>query len=508
METATVRIKRTDSMAERDVPAETGSLLSQVLQREGTGFALPCAGQGRCGKCKVRASGNLSEPDEGEKRLLSGQELSEGIRLACRTRVEGSCEVWLSGTGEAVILQEGRDVRIPEGEEPMFRKLGAAVDIGTTTIAAGLYDRSGQIARAGRVNPQLGFGADVISRIEKSLEGEGDALALAVREGIGELLEEMCVRSGQKTSEIDALVITGNTAMLYLLTGRNPESLSRAPFLADWLGDEIRRGAEWNLPCPEAKIYLPPCIGAFTGADLVTAILASGLCETQETKLLADIGTNGEIALWKDGVLYCCSTAAGPAFEGTGLSMGMPGKEGAISHVRLEDGELRIEVIGKNEPKGICGSGVIDAVSCLLAQGRLDETGYLEEEEVLLAGTVRINQEDIRKVQLAKSAICAGIKTLLHRAGLEADGLQELLVAGGFGSFLTLSNALRVGLLPQMPEEKITVCGNAALQGAAAILCGGKLAERAKRMAEEARLVDLTADVFFQDCYINEMFFE
>ena len=498
-----------------------GECLGDILLRQG-GISMPCAGNGRCGKCRVRIQGEVSEPDETERRLLSEEDRRKGIRLACRVRILGRCraelqerkdvEVLLGGSSPGCGEADGKEDGKKEGQNlpvrPMFRHYGAAVDVGTTTLAAVLYDKSGELARAGAENPQTAFGADVISRIGKSLAGEGKLLADSLREGIRKLLQKLSEKSGICVEELDALVITGNTAMLYLLTQRNPDALSHAPFEADWLGNEWLCGKDLGLPCEGARIYLPPCISAFVGADITAAILASGLCGKGSGRMLADIGTNGEIALWKDGKLTCCSTAAGPAFEGAGLSMGMRGEEGAISHVFRIDGQMRAEVIGDTVPVGICGSGVIDAASCLLESGQMDETGYLEDGDAVIAGDVKLTQQDIRMVQLAKSAVCAGMKTMLHYAGMKTEDLKELLVAGGVGNYLRLDSAVKIGLILPLPESRITVCGNAALQGACMLLLDETKKGEAERLAACAHTVSLAADPYFQDCYMEGMLFE
>ena len=510
-------------------PAQTGVCLGDILRGQGE-IDMPCAGNGRCGKCRVRVSGEVSGPDETERRLLSEEEIRNGIRLACRVRVLGPCRAELAERREAEILLDGgsRDRAEAEkrkagesaemdrtkkrGTDPsrraLFRRYGAAVDVGTTTLAAVLYGENGELARSGAENPQTAFGADVISRIGKSLSGEGKLLAGSVRDGIGKLLLKLSGKAGIPVRELDALVITGNTAMLYLLTQRDPDALSHAPFEADWLGNEWLSGKDLGLPCEEAKVYLPPCISAFVGADITTAILASGLCRKGSGRMLADIGTNGEIALWKDGKLTCCSTAAGPAFEGAGLSMGMRGEEGAVSHVCLKNGQMHAEVIGNAAPAGICGSGVIDAVRCLLESGQMDETGYLEDGDAVIAGDVKLTQQDIRMVELAKSAVCAGMKTMLHCAGMKTEDLKELLVAGGFGNYLRLDSAVKIGLILPLPENRITVCGNAALQGACLLLQDETLRGEAERLAACAHTVSLAADPYFQECYMEGMLFE
>ena len=295
--------------------------------------------------------------------------------------------------------------------------------------------------------------------------------------------------------------------MLYFFTGRDPSALSHAPFAADWLAGEWLTAEQLGLPGLQARAWLPPCASAFVGADITTAMLSVRTEKPGNDRLLVDIGTNGEIVLWRQEGIFCCSTAAGPAFEGAGLKMGMQGTDGAVAHVRVTENGLAAEVIGDKEPIGICGSGVIDAVSCLLQTEDLDETGYLEHEEAVIAGEVRLFQEDIRKVQLAKSAICAGIKTMLHRAGMQPSELQELLVAGGFGSFIHLENAIAIGLLPEVELEKITVTGNAALMGAAMLLLDKEKLPEAERLAAAAQTVDLASDAFFKESYMEGMLF-
>ena len=488
---------------EKQVPS--GELLSKILQ-ENSNFKMPCAGRGHCGKCKIYAVGQLSAPDSVEKRLLAQEELENGIRLACRTRVQGNAEIrWIRQESAQILLGK----QAAAGGTPLFRTLGVAIDIGTTTLAAQLYDEKGLAAQAGCDNPQSVFGADVISRIGRSVAGESHQLAMSVRQGINSLLTRLCRESGYEPAQIDTIVVTGNTAMLYLLTERNTECLSHAPFEADWLAGEWIKGEELDLVCGQADVFLPPCISAFVGADITTALLAVDILQGKSKRLLVDIGTNGEIALWNQGTLLCCATAAGPAFEGAGLCMGMQGEKGAISHVTCDASgkTFQIEVIGGGAPVGICGSGVIDAVHCLVKSGRLEDTGYLEEEVALIGGNVSMTQEDIRKVQLAKSAICAGIKALLQKAGLAMEQLDELLVAGGFGSFLNLESARGIGLLPKEEPKETIVYGNAALSGAAKLLREGACVKAVVQIAACANALNLAEDAFFAERYMEDMFF-
>ena len=316
--------------------AQMGALLSSVILPHHA-LEMPCAGYGRCGKCRVVAHGALSALSDAEREHLSPQDISRGVRLACCARVEGDCTVTLEGAAASQIRLAGE---MPDFvHDPIFSVCGAAVDIGTTTLASCLYGPDGTLlAQASAPNPQAGWGADVISRIEAALHGSGDALAASVRAGVRALVLEMAASAHISAEAVDALVITGNTAMLYLLTQTDPDCLSHAPFAASRLFGETLAAGELGLPCPHAQVYLPRCMSAFVGADITTALLASGICSKPDTRMLVDIGTNGEIALWHRGQLSCCSTAAGPAFEGAGLSMGMAGKTGAVDHVRVQDG--------------------------------------------------------------------------------------------------------------------------------------------------------------------------
>lgn len=357
-------------------------------------------------------------------------------------------------------------------------------------------------------NPQAAWGADVISRIEAALKGEGSALAASVRGAIDGLLRQMADRARISPEKIDALVITGNTAMLHLFTETSPEPLSHAPFEAKRLFGEVCSADALGLSaCPGAEIYLPRCMSAFVGADITTALLASGICEASDTRILVDIGTNGEMALWHKGELTCCSTAAGPAFEGAGLSMGMHGQDGAVDHVTVQNGALQPHVIGGADPVGICGSGVIDALACLLETEELDETGLLETEPAPIAPPVVLTQRDVRMVQLAKSAISAGLRTLLYSTGISCGEVAEMAVAGGFGSYLDVANAGRIGLIPEELVPKVRVLGNAALSGASMLLLDRELTRPCERLAQLARTLVLSSNPVFSEYYTEGMFF-
>lgn len=484
----------------------SGIRLSEALKIEHSiSVPQPCAGLGRCAKCRVYASGQLSPLSAPEKQHLSEEDIRNGIRLACMTYINGDCEVRVDKAAEMTIAlgaaESGAAV------DPAFEKYGVAVDIGTTTLATALYDRTGtRLAAAGRPNPQARWGADVISRIAASMAGEREELSAAVRGAIDSLLGELAAKAEIDKSDIDGMVITGNTAMLYLLTATPPDALSRAPFIADRLFGELVPARELGLDCG-AEVYLVRCMSAFVGADITSALLASGICRQDGTRMLIDIGTNGEMAIWHNGRLYCCSTAAGPAFEGAGLSMGMPGEVGAIDHVTLDGDRLSAHVIGEASPRGICGSGIVDALACLMLTEQLDESGLLDDDPTEIAPPVAVTQKDIRMVQLAKSAIHAGLCTLVDNVSLGWDDIAGLSIAGGFGSYLNLESAARIGLLVPELLDRTIVIGNAALGGASMLLLDRGLRGESEKLARSSETIDLSSNPVFTRYYTEGMLF-
>ncbi len=481
--------------------AVAGFTLSEIIRGE-----TPCGSHGKCGKCKVIARGIISEPSETERNLLSAAELARGIRLACLTHALGDCEVkTFSAVQNTQIVTDGA---LPEFEiKPTFSNYGIAIDIGTTTLAARLYDSdANMLCEASRLNPQSQWGADVISRIEAALDGKASLLANAIRNALNSII---CELTGKiDANHVDGVVITGNTVMLSLLTEQSVEPFSHAPFDVKRLFGETFTAHQLSLSVlqPNTLIYLPPCISAFVGADTTCAILSSELCKG-DSAMLADIGTNGEMAIWHKGKLTVCSTAAGPAFEGVGISMGMQGVTGAIDKVMLEGGELKSHVIGDKEPIGICGSGLIDAVACMLEQKILDESGFLEDDLFVIRNSVSLNQKDIRMLQLAKSAICAGILTLLENQNIKPADIFTLYIAGGFGNYLNKESAVKIGLLPKKLAESSHTVGNSALGGAAMLLLNSNMKAIAESISQNADVLDLSSNSVFSEHYITGMLF-
>lgn len=483
--------------------ANVGMALSEIINSE-----KPCGGHGKCGKCKVIVKGKLSAPSDDELKLLTTEELAIGVRLACLTYVLGDCEIVVPQNQTSQILIDGV---LPALElDPAFSKYGVAIDIGTTTLAARLYDMNGNmLSDASLVNPQQQWGADVISRIEAALNGQSLALSKSIRQAVDNLIFEAANRAAVNTKDIDGVVITGNTVMLSLLTKQSVEPFSHAPFNAERLFDETLTASELELLrlMPNTPVYLPPCVSAFIGGDTTCALLATGLC-AQDTAVMADIGTNGEMALWNNGKLTVCSTAAGPAFEGVGISMGMRCAEGAIDKISIENGQLKVHTIGDAVPVGICGSGLLDAVACMLELGAVDESGYLEDDKYMIQQPVQLTPKDVRMLQLAKSAICAGLLTLIYNGDHAPLDISSFYISGGFGNYLNIDNAVRLGLLPKPLATVACTVGNAALSGAAMILLNSELKAAAQRVARNAEVLELSSNCAFLEYYMMGMSFE
>ena len=475
----------------REFSFEGTPTLSCILQQAGYSHDHPCGGRGSCGKCAVVAKGAISEPTEAEVRA--------GCRLSCQITLLGDTEIRLP---DACIGEVELSGNLPVHGVAMEGRFGAAVDIGTTTIALKLYDlKNGRLlAQKGVLNPQSSIAADVMGRIGAAMEGQLDRQQDMVVSAVARLLKEACMDADIRREQVDTLVVTGNTTMLYLLTGRDPSCLSHAPFQADCLFG--REDILMNIP-----VYYPACMNAFVGADITCAVLDSGMTMTQSTALLCDIGTNGELALWKDGVLYVASTAAGPAFEGAGISCGCGSIPGAIDKVWLEDGAVKVHTIGEGAASGLCGSGLLDAIAVFLRTEDIDETGYTEADSLPLAENVALLPEDIRAVQLAKGAIAAGIRTLMEQAQVTADEIETVYIAGGFGSHLDVASAAQIGLIPGELAEKVRVLGNAALSGAAKLLLDRREIAGTEQLAGRCVHVNLGGNSRFSQYFVEEMLF-
>ncbi len=380
---------------------------------------------------------------------------------------------------------------------PGTRWVGLAVDIGTTKIAAYLVEMSTgkTLASTGVMNPQIAYGEDVISRIVaagKSPEGSSKLQMLLV-EVVNQLAAHLCAEIGAAQDQIVEAVVVGNTAIHHLFLGLPVKQLGLAPYVPSTSSAVDLKAYEIGLQlAPGAYLHLLPNVAGYVGADHAAMLLATRTAEAETTTLAIDIGTNTEICLNHKGKLTSVSCASGPAFEGAHIKFGMRAAPGAIEHVRLENGRLEIQTIGSQPPIGICGSGLLDAVAQLRLNGLLDRGGRMCEDPRIQKGPpaefvlaerpgqepITITQKDVRELQLAKAAIRAGIQALVKAAGLIETDIEQVVIAGAFGTFIDVSSAVAIGMLPPLPLERFSQVGNAAGTGARLALVS--LTQRAK----------------------------
>jgi len=477
------------SPAGRQIEASEGTPLQDVLFEAGVEF--PCGGNGRCKACRVRVLKGHLEATPDERLRLSQAELAQGWRLACRHAVTGELDLELAQWEMPVLSDQSNFAFSPrEG-------FAIAVDLGTTTIAAQLLDLSNGhvLAAETALNAQARHGADVLSRVEFALRGGQGELQRLVREQIGAIVEKLAAGSGKP---VDRIVLVGNTVMHHLFCGLDVAPLATHPFLPAEPG-RVRLGRD-ALGAPAEFL---PCIGGLVGADILAGIVATGLHEQTKLSALIDLGTNGEVVAGTRARLVCTSTAAGPAFEGARIAQGMRASTGAISQVTLADGTLSARVIGGESPRGLCGSGLVDAVAAGLELGKIDRSGRLAEP-MRLAGDVALHPHDVRELQLAKGAIATGLRILTERLGARLDDIEQLFLAGAFGNCVNRASAGRIGLI-RVAVERIVPSGNTALIGAKRALFED--ADDWDALARRIEHVALNEDATFPDTFAQEMGF-
>ena len=417
---------------------------------------------------------------------------------------------------------------------------GVGVDIGTTSVGLALYDlTTGELVKVVSIeNGQTAYGADVISRISFAKESQENALTMrnAVRSTINHLIKELESKTGVSKSEIVKMSIVGNTTMHHLLLGLDVSHLAVSPFVSacnrplEFYAFEL--GIEINT---RAKIFLMPNIGGFVGGDTVGAILGAPEVLKPGNHLLIDLGTNCELFLKTEKLMMACSTAAGPAFEGAGIMYGMRAKQGAIESVTLTEDGVNCKVIGGQEPIGICGSGLIEAIDEMKQAGVINVQGKIAVPEtadnlpselrkrirstergrefILAYGTnqksdVTISQKDIGELQLAKGAVCAGIKTLVDMAGISVSELDSVILSGTFATYLKSNNILNIGLVPDIPPEKVKMVGNAAHVGAIRTLLNHQEMDMTNELYKKIRHIELGGSATFSNYFMNSMYIE
>lgn len=525
-----------------------GRSILETLRENGIYISALCSGRGTCGKCRIQvAEGEITVSEE-DRRFFTPEELEKGFRLACTAYPADDCTVHIAaGAGEQEFYipagpAEGAQEQPDPSENPAVspaRTAGgtwdekkksaggtggkgeklpaeydAAVDIGTTTVAMQLIDpvNGGAVKTYTALNSQRMYGADVIGRIEAAGKGKAGDLQECIRRVLREGMDSLTDRGRRP---VRRMMIGANTTMVHLLMGYPCESLGIYPFLpynikrieTSWT--EVTGQADRDFP-----VSICPGISTYVGGDITAGLYALDFHKREKVSVLIDLGTNGEMAVGNRERILAASAAAGPAFEGGNIVCGTGSVPGAVCHAEWKDGRLRVETISGKEPAGICGTGIIEILYCLLEAEIMDETGRLEAPwdsegfPVDEKGNIRIYQKDIREIQLAKAAVRAGLETLLAEYGITAPDVEEIFLAGGFGYEMDVRKASGIGLLPSGCEDKVRAVGNTCLRGTAAGLRDENGAETMDHIAGMVTEISLSGNPRFGQFYMEYMCFE
>ncbi len=518
--------------------ADEDGALTKILSAHGYPLNTRCGQRGLCRGCEVVLK-------EGSLIVDNTTVTAPATLRACRTRLTGPVTIALparSRIEHKPQVGETFEIAVPCAHDPLFaphgmRDTGFAVDIGTTTVVVLIVDlTNGEVlSRAGGFNAQIRFGDNVLTRIDAARTPETVAAmqAAVVLETLAPLLVQACERAGRSPDRIAGGTIAGNTTMLHLLVGEDPTPLGIAPFTARFLAGRRLAAADIALAVdglpPDTPVHLLPSIAAYIGADITAGALATGMIFDAAPSLLVDIGTNGEIVLQHGSQLTACATAAGPAFEGCGLKCGTRARDGAVSDlsVTLDPFEIHTKTIGGvplSRATGICGSAYIDFLATARAAGLLGTAGrFLPAAWDALPESHRQSDEDGRALRLgadcgpfvsevdvalllqAKAAIGAGIETLLETAGIRADEISQLYLAGGFGMHLNVPHAIACGLLPGFHPDQVRVVGNTSLAGALLALIDRNTLDEMESLRERVEVIELNLVDDFEDRYVEHL---
>lgn len=477
------------------------------------GFFFPqnCGGKGQCGRCRVLIQDDPPTMNSRELEILGE---NSPYRLACLHRVNGDLVLSLPGVEEWAIEKSIAGFDVSKTESDGF---GVAIDLGTTIMALYLLDfTSGKIiAQSSILNPQTHLGSDVMTRLNLAKDSHTrQKLTSAVHRGLTDEISALLLISSVNRTEVKRASLVGNTAMAHMFLGMAGEGLEIAPFRSPLeKRGRITFQPEWIGMAENCVCDACPVIESFIGGDTTAAILAAEFDQGGKPRLLIDLGTNGEIVLANGTSLLAASTAAGPAFDGVGMHSGMPAVKGAIEGLDISGNPF---VIGGGEPRGFCGSGYISAFARLLKKNLMDHTGLLKRDDRGMRrwspfhqskNGVAITQDDVRKFQLAKGAIAAGIEILIRQAAIAPEALEEIIITGSFGNRIDPQAAMEVGLIPPLPLTRIKPLDNAAGRGALLCLVSEKYRQRATEVASTVQAVNLANHPDFQDIFINNMQF-
>ena len=541
-----------------------GESVSEILHRAGLGLDSPCGGQGVCGQCLIVVHDPGHVPQTPHE-ALSEQDMEQGYRLACQLRPQTALTITILESGRSDHRSEGAALSEPdkyvssgdiapaarvgrtadsliytyEGIQDSFTCFehtdcsglyGLALDLGTTTLAASLVclESGAQLGTLSALNPQVQFGQDVLTRIKHAGDLKGrQELMDCIREGINALARDVCAKAKALPTEIVDIVVGGNTTMLQICAGIDPSPLGQLPFRVDLKGGRSYPAQEFGLTAHAfARVYIPPIAHAFVGTDVSAGLgAACDFFTPGAAHLYIDVGTNGEMGLSMGGMQMLTSTAAGPAFEGAGLTCGMRAAEGAVERVDFHGEDIAVQTIADvPEPLGICGSGFIDLMHVLVDIGVIDPSGRMKKPEegddlpdkvakrlllrdgkpaFSLAEGVLFTQGDVRKLQLAKAAIRAGMECLLHEAGVSAADLDKISIAGGFGRFLRPPSLQAIGMVPPDTAAKIEFVGNTSRLGCIRLLLDCSRRERLETDMASVKYLAIAEQPAFMDRFVE-----
>lgn len=455
--------------------ANDGEKLSELLIRNRIDVQHPCGGRGTCKKCKVKVNGQ----DE----------------LSCRYEIKSDIDVELYDNSD-IVSESGVEIN-----DTASQNVCLALDIGTTTLALCMVslDEKKVINVITAKNPQVAYGADVITRIDHCRKNSVFELKTTLIEQINSMIRDI------GCNEALTMYVSGNTTMLHIFFGVDCSSIGVAPYEPVFIGERHEDAKALGIVGVEKVVSLPG-VSSFVGADIVAGLNYIGLPKDDSYYLLIDLGTNAEIVLFSENGGVATAAAAGPCFEGANISCGMSATKGAIySFEFMGDGSARFNTVMDQKAVGICGTGLIDIVSELLRHGIIDETGYMEQEEFVLDDGVWLSAADVRQYQLAKSAVCSAILVLMSSLNVGFDNISKLFISGGFSAKINVKNAVASGLLPKELQEKTVALNNSSLLGTVKFAYNeGKLTEDFSSI----KYIDLSCDPLFSDLFVENMMFD
>ncbi|HAM38471.1 MAG TPA: hypothetical protein DCP53_03630 [Elusimicrobia bacterium] len=503
-------------------------LLTAALNA-GVGIYNSCGGKGICGKCKVKI---ISGETDKCTLHLSEDEIKNNYVLACKTFCKTDAEVFVpeeSRIGKADILIRGKkifepiDIKLAKSEKDITKSkdLGIAIDIGTTTLVVYLINPNyGILSAKAMYNPQIAFGEDVITRMIFAENKEGnEQLHNSVVNGINELIEECIKEINIPANNIKTVMVAANTTMTHTLFGINPSYIRKIPYIPKMdflpLSDATKLGININ---DNAVVKAIPSVSAYVGGDIVSGVIACNINHTSKPTLFIDLGTNGEVVFGNNEFLVCCSTSAGPCFEGGGIKWGMRAQAGAIESFKFENDKISYKTIGNQKAIGICGAGIISVISELFLKRVIDKSGEFvvgsskhikkgeHGSEFFITDKISMTSEDVKNVINSKGAVFSGCEVIIKKLGFEFSQIEQVKIAGGLGNALDIEKAIILGLLPDLPIERYEFVGNASITGAKECLMSEKELEEAKQVARMMTYIDLSTEHDFMNNYTASLF--